>query len=417
MLTHNQLDVTFVDVIAASSNGELRRLLAANPSCPARILTFLSCDDYAKVRLGVAENPMTPISTLVSMILNKQWQNPEVIELNSAQAIEEKVEFFRQDDNYDVQVAVAQNPALPLEIIKALAHSSNNDTRRVVAGNSSLPSDYLEQLSYDEYFSVRKACASSPSLSLARLSELAADEDEGVRRNVAGNLQTPARVLRRLAKDESRWVQFALRNNPNLTPSLRRLLHAPVVSEVEFSATVSPILPLKTVILPESPNELVKHLSNLKTSHDLEWLYLASDADAPFALVIGSLAEVAGLPNFGPQVNPLMFAAISSHTPANQTLTILKSKDAAIRLAVTRRISQKCDDPVLIERIIKDSSPMIRKALASKGQSNLSNFHWNCLANDDDDEVRAAVLENMFVPAAYRAIAKLRQKSVKKRTS
>ena len=407
--------VTLADVISTAQNDELRRLLAANHSCPSEILTYLSNDVDAKVRLGVACNRMTPVHTLVMMILNKEWRDPEVIQLGDAKSIEEKVEFFRQDDEYDVQVAVAQNTALPPDIIRALAYSANNDTRRVIASNDSLPIEELERLSFDEHFSVRKACAASTRLSIARLGELASDGDEGVRRNVAGNPRTSARILRRLAKDESRWVHLSLRNNPTLTPSLRQLLHAPVVHEVELDATVHPILSPKAIELPQDRAELMDYLSDSKKSRDLEWLYLASDVTAPFDLVIGSLANVAGLPKLSNPVDPLMYAAISFNTPLNQCQQILKSKKVEVRVALVRRISKMCQDRAVIEKLTLDPSPLVRKTFAHLCESNVSENDWNILANDSDDEVRTAVLENMFAPAPYRAIAKLRQKTVKRR--
>ncbi len=415
--TIDSRQVTLADVISTSENDELRRLLAANHSCPAQILTYLSNDVNAKVRLGVACNPMTPVHTLVMMILNKEWRDPEVVELGSAQSIEEKVEFFRQDDEYDVQVAVAQNTALPPDIIRALAYSANNDTRRVIASNDSLPIEELERLSFDEHFSVRKACAASTRLSIARLGELASDGDEGVRRNVAGNPRTSARILRRLAKDESRWVHLALRNNPTLTPSLRQLLHAPVVHEVELDATVHPILSPKAIELPQDRGELMDYLSDSKKSHDLEWLYLASDVTAPFDLVIGSLANVAGLPKLSNPVDPLMYAAVSFNTPLDQCQAILKSKNVEVRVALVRRVSKVCQDRAVIEKITLDPSPLVRKTFANLCESNASENDWNILANDSDDEVRTAVLENMFAPAPYRAIAKLRLKTVKRRAT
>lgn len=97
-------------------------------------------------------------------------------------------DFFKNDDNYYVRSAVAENPL-----------SSINT---------------LEVLSHDEFWEIRQSVAQNPSAYYPTLDRLSKDKDELVRLGVARNPKT-ARVwevdiLVRLLKDDSKMIKDAV---------------------------------------------------------------------------------------------------------------------------------------------------------------------------------------------------------------
>mgnify|MGYP003123409789 CR=1 FL=1 len=181
----------------------LEKILELKPS--AEILSRLASEDeraYGQVRKLVAGNPSTPKQILIK---------------------------FSDDDDEYIRRNVAENPSAPTEVLTKLSSDKKRYVREGVAENPSTPPEALIRLSYDEsvrqglpsgvitpFNGVKQGVANNPSTPPEALIRLSYDESPQVKEFVASNPRTPLEVLIRLLSDRSfnvPWVRRAVRDN------------------------------------------------------------------------------------------------------------------------------------------------------------------------------------------------------------
>ena len=174
---------------------EVRKQFAKAEDTAPDILTTLSNDSDAKVRLLVASNPNTPVNVLQK--LGEEF--PDAITDNPIF----NLLLLENLDTYFVKLSLARSFTTSEETLTRLANAryySEEPIVRAVANNPSTPISVLEKLA--TWF---------PEI------EENSEETDGdrVHEAVASNPNTPVRILEKLAQHRSPYVREQLANNPN----------------------------------------------------------------------------------------------------------------------------------------------------------------------------------------------------------
>lgn len=122
------------------------------------------------------------------------------------------------------RAVMASSYDLPPELLTLLAAAEDDDeVCLAVARNPATPAAVLEHMAAT-HWACRTALAGNPSAPPALLAQLAADWDPSVRRAAARNASTPADLLERLASDADAAVRSAVARHPTTTTAtLERL--------------------------------------------------------------------------------------------------------------------------------------------------------------------------------------------------
>lgn len=183
-----------------------------------------------RFRLALAESPHTPPALL---------------------------EWLAEDEEQEVRLAVARNPATPTQALIALTASWAG--RLAVACNHCTPSQVLEILARDGDPDIRQALAANPNTPISVLVRLTRDPERAVRRKVALNPSTPPRLLIWLAQQADPGLYPALLHNSN-TPkeALDTLIEADpfLVEQVGCHPNFQPLLRKAKAYLPERVGKL-----------------------------------------------------------------------------------------------------------------------------------------------------------------
>lgn len=123
------------------------------------------------------------------------------------------LEWLAGDEEQEVRLAVARNPATPVTALSTLTQSWAG--RLAVACNPCSPSEVLGGLAFDGDLDIRQALAANPNTPPWALTRLALDPDLSVHRKVALNPRTPPRLLWQLAQQANPTLHLALLRNPN----------------------------------------------------------------------------------------------------------------------------------------------------------------------------------------------------------
>jgi hypothetical protein len=109
----------------------------------------------------------------------------------------------------------AGNPDTSLAELYSLSHDCNYAIRARVAQNCALPMELMIKLIQDKHAEVRIGLAENPKVPYTLLQRLASDEDLHVRYDLAENPHIPALLLEQLSADENPYV--ASRANQTLS--------------------------------------------------------------------------------------------------------------------------------------------------------------------------------------------------------
>ena len=187
---------------------------------PSQLLEILSTDDAMKVRAQVAQNLSSSPATLERLATDMHVDVRAEVAKNSSTPVNCLYGLMQEPENEKsttlIHRSLAENPAMPSEILEKLATSSSLSVRASVATNQSLNKEILERLARDRFFEVRSAAASNTNLSQKTLSLLARDSTPEVRRSVANNPRMPEFLIQNLLEDPDRSVRYAIAKRPNL---------------------------------------------------------------------------------------------------------------------------------------------------------------------------------------------------------
>ncbi|MER5961435.1 hypothetical protein [Streptomyces sp. NPDC002057] len=199
----------------------VRTTLARNPSIGEALILKLAADPDPDVGLAVAENPAVPLSLVVALAGRRRLPRgplPRILAANDAELYE-------------------------------LAMSRVAQVRALAASRPDLPAPLVDLLAADPDIGVARRIAPHPELTGHQLTAMTDRHGPPVYGAVAQNPGCPAELLRRMAQDCTS-VAKALRPiaaHPALPPDVvERLLDAPD-QRVVHAAAAHPALPIRTM--------------------------------------------------------------------------------------------------------------------------------------------------------------------------
>jgi hypothetical protein len=235
--------------------------LAQNPQTLPERLRELSLDEDPTILAAIAENPSTPLETLLALtqrfpqeflrnpvlpwlllehpyflceapketirvllalphcppwvfmgaaVHPDQWMRNDI--LNHPKMPLSLLSVFSQDPDSHVRYTVAKHPLLTPAIIETLAYDQNSSVRARIAIHPRTPPELLEELSNDREHPVRLEIARNAKISRTTLYRLALDKNREVRLMVAENLKASPPTLERLSEDKD--VRAAAARHP-----------------------------------------------------------------------------------------------------------------------------------------------------------------------------------------------------------
>ncbi|MBD2206119.1 hypothetical protein H6G33_28340 [Calothrix sp. FACHB-1219] len=233
-----------------TTNDEIVRSLAYNPSLTPQLLAILTQDPSVEVRVCLVRHPN---------LTEALWL------------------CLSEDTAISVREAVAAANNAPVNVLELLARDEQSEVKIKVATNSNTPIPVLELLASDENPSVRTAAASNPRLSETILAQLATDEKVEVRRAVAQNPHTPAAI-----KQTLRDLVFQP-SKQTISPTLRGLsrIYNPSSDDItsilaEYATSENAFVRLVTLLHPQTPAELLTQAAQSEY-----WLERYAVADNP----------------------------------------------------------------------------------------------------------------------------------------
>lgn len=188
-----------------------RARVAGDPSAGEADLLAASIDRSPKVRAAAAENPSTPPEVLAQLVEDDRWQvRFAVAENPSAEAL--RIALSCSDPS--VRGLAAQrddlNRAQVHQVLQDPAHSVREQLSLVTTDD-----EVLRRLSRDPHPMVRASLAQNEALPIDVLEVLAKDARAAVRSAAAVSRRLPATTLTAMANDRSVEVQWnVLVNNP-----------------------------------------------------------------------------------------------------------------------------------------------------------------------------------------------------------
>jgi len=122
-----------------------------------------------------------------------------------------------------MRYSVAENPNTPIDTLIKLTRDADTWVRRQAAKNPNVPVAVLVRLAEDDN-TVRYAVAQNPNVPIEALTKLGGDIKWFVRRTVAMHPNAPIDSLIKLAWDDDDTVREAARKNVNLPENVRAMI-------------------------------------------------------------------------------------------------------------------------------------------------------------------------------------------------
>ena len=150
-------------MLANHSDGQIRKLVAANSATPPTILRQLSLDDDGHVRESVAGNLNTPSNTARMLAQDDDVRVRAMVAINF-NTPSDTLAMLATDSEKDVRKNVALNQNTPPIALRILARDPNPLVRTLIAMRSDLDCNLLDLLSYDSDWRVLRVLAARDDL-------------------------------------------------------------------------------------------------------------------------------------------------------------------------------------------------------------------------------------------------------------
>lgn len=213
--------------------------LAQNPSTPVSILEQLCSNndkEYEKgnilsLAIGVAQNPVIPSACISILLKNKDEDviknlaaNPSLPQDSLNYLMEQSLKKGKAGkwrfDNRGLELGLASNPAVSPDYLTALLDHVDTWVISTVAENPNLPVALISKLAKKREDNIVQGIASNPSAPWVLLQTLM--KDEGHQLNIAGNTASHPEDLDKLAskKGLSDWILYAIAQNSSASQEL-----------------------------------------------------------------------------------------------------------------------------------------------------------------------------------------------------
>jgi hypothetical protein len=341
VLANPSLSGFLIAKLATDDHWKVRQAVAAHPFTPPEWLTRLAADPDRDVRQAVADNPSVPEAALEPLFSG--WFASLGAELSL-------LELYQQAKNLAPQLSprllsklavgnewakrlAARHPNTPAPDLERLARDEDWQVRLAVAQNPRAQGGLLEALAADPDADVRKGVACHPGAGPAGLTVLAQDENLEVRLLVAAHPRAPAEVLHRLAGDDDEGVRQTARANPALPAgslgAYRRAEALDATLDADFLAGLASRGLYARALAAQNPATPGRRLAEL--GQDPEWRVRQAAALNP-ALDAESLGRLAADPDRDVR------QAVAGHprAPRGVLARFLADPDENVRLAALR---------------------------------------------------------------------------------
>jgi hypothetical protein len=185
-------------------------LEAQDPNTTPERLVELSRQYSPAIKKAVAQNPNTPLSTL---LLLAEKQPRAVLENPTLPLLLLENPNLLHGLEHRAAVVMLQARPLPDWVARTIATHPDLGIRHDISGDEETPKVALETLALDSDRMVREFVAGNENTPAAALRLLSTDVEVEVRRNVAGNPSTPVVALIWLAKNKDKEVRRNVESN------------------------------------------------------------------------------------------------------------------------------------------------------------------------------------------------------------
>jgi hypothetical protein len=362
---------------AESTNAEVRRVLASEPSCPVHVLKLLGSDDDPEVFRAVLSNAALPRAERLQVIqplLNLRGRKLIAI-LRAKDAPSELLEDKSTSKDVEVRLAVASNPATPRHVLDVLSkdvhpyvrEAAAESSLRMVEGNRATPALVQET-------------SSKNRIPMEVLEALSKDPQEDIRLKVAGNTSTPATLLEVLSKDSSVWVREAVASNVVTPVPVLEALGRDTELQVRMSVVRNSAIPAQLLDGLSKDSDAVVRMS--VAMHRLTSWEALNDLAKDQHWEVRRRAS-----------HSRSERARDADTPVSVLEALVVDSDADVRMAVARNAATPSP---LLDVLAKDSDWRVRSDVA---HNTLTPFPTlDALANDSVNSVRTAVAGNPSAP-------------------
>jgi hypothetical protein len=379
--------------LATSRSVRVRRLVAANPSCPFDTLLDLGLD----LPEIVEANPALPMHLLSDPAAVARLPLKQAALVAASPLVAVVGHLLAEHGDDQTLSALAANPVTPVIVLVELLDRGDVEVLACLAHNPALPEEYLRRLAFDPRVGGRAPAAvktvshklgefHDPMLrALAATSAPMADplpplaaaapsamSNHAILYEFLDNPRAPLAILRRLATDRSSHVRFRASRHPALQPEFLLLLRR-AGADARLASHRGPVARL-------DPSERATLLAEGVWARKL----LALQPEL-------TLAEIRRLFVDEPEVRGELVA--NPRVPLALLKGFASDLDARVR-AVAAQIPSL--PSAVKRRLASDLDPLVRASLAICRHTPADLLRW--LAADPEPQVRARVACNPRAP-------------------
>ncbi len=248
-----------VDMLKSAFPGnhnDVLRSIASNPRTPIEALEILARREF----VGATPDPQALIPpTTDDEIMRSLAYNPSLTP--------QLLGIITQDPSVEVRVCLVRHPNLTEALWLRLAEDTAISVREAVAAANNAPVSVLELLARDEQSEVRIKVATNSNTLIPVLELLASDENPSVRTAAASNPHLPESILTQLGSDEKVEVRRAVAQNPNTPAAIKQTLRDLLVQPNTQQATSTTLRGINRIYNPSS-DDITSILTEYATSEN-----------------------------------------------------------------------------------------------------------------------------------------------------
>ena len=350
--TENVLELLSID-----EDSFVRSSVAYNKKTSPRIIETLSSDDDSSIRMTVAKHPNTSKESLNFLSQDEQGTVRNSVALNPNLCNEIRAKILRSLEteqclkicekirqNQDTYPAGSLEAFLTLDEIsihEELTRSQPTGPWADKQGGSAASSHLLDKLSNSEQASVRGNIAENPNVSKETSIRLAQDEDLEVRCKLGANTKVPPEVLAILANDNEPQVRINLASNEGASLMALKILAEDKEDAVLENLAKNPCVPSEIL------EKIVSIASQINDDNSQSY---EKRQTASYLLHI-----------------------VAGHLNVTSTLIehLLSYEECKEKLSLNSTILVE-----IMEILIKDENPLVRRGLALNLKLNSKRFDW-----------------------------------------
>lgn len=426
-------------VLAHDEKESVRAAVINNPNCPADVLTRLSEDPVAAIRVSAQSHPNFKKATggkkKIESLKNKGTKANRIKQAKTTQSLKVMRDLV-EDQSTAVRKELAARKKAPLDILEKLQHDQDTDIRALVAAHRNASLEIHQHLVNDKQESVRfhalsglvyHAAIHNPDESKPTYSELLYDENlfmqyqddpsDTIRAFIAQR-STHDKIHRTFLSDSSEKVTKALARNPSISQSIAEALlkqeqqwvtqtlcrytpHVEVFLKcMHYDQWVASTMDQNDSMMevPEVLHAMVRHSNPVVRRHAAYRVTDPSDIDLLVHDEAYEITEViAGNKLLNEeQIEHLLLKADMSLAESmtyyqkkyfkKHLSSLLKHSNPCVRAAIPRNL--KLSNKAITE-LIADPSPSVRSAVISSSENKLTPKHLSILKNDMDKSVQS----------------------------